>query len=223
MTIDVAEMVDEFVWLLEDTADFIAGRVMAAIRRYHSQLLPPYARVLAEYSQAARALLGGAGPPGRRRLHQAPAGRVFFDFLGENTFRTDMGIERGVLGSLLEHTGPVAESEAYAARVFGAHRSYSGLAGTSGLQPRHHAGLHVGGRPGRACDRNCHKSIEQGLMLTGGGRFPGADPQPLRHHRADPPARVGPRDDPRKGDGGSADAKIRGPEGGLCRPHQLHL
>ena len=43
-----------------------------------------------------------------------------------------MGIERGVLGSLLDHTGPVAASEKYAARVFGAHRSYSGVVGTSG-------------------------------------------------------------------------------------------
>ena len=43
-----------------------------------------------------------------------------------------MGIERGALGSLLDHTGPVGESERYAARVFGAHRSYSGVVGTSG-------------------------------------------------------------------------------------------
>ena len=34
MTIEVAEMVDEFVWPLEDSADFVAGRVMAAIQRY---------------------------------------------------------------------------------------------------------------------------------------------------------------------------------------------
>ena len=33
LTIELAEMVDEFVWLLEDTADFVAGRVMAAIER----------------------------------------------------------------------------------------------------------------------------------------------------------------------------------------------
>ena len=110
---------------------------------------------------------------GRRPGHQGgiaftkhPAGRAFFDFLGENSFRIDMGIERGVLGSLLDHTGPIAESEKYAARVFGAHRSYSGVVGTSGSNRSIM----------QACmkeddlvvlDRNCHKSIEQGLMLTG--------------------------------------------------------
>src|SRR4029450_1827575 len=51
MTVEVAEMVDEFIWPLEDSADFVAGRVMAAIRRYEAQLLPPYTRILAEYAR----------------------------------------------------------------------------------------------------------------------------------------------------------------------------
>jgi arginine decarboxylase len=166
LTIEVAEMIDEFVWLLEDTADFTAGRVMAAIRRYEAQLLPPYARVLAEYARLREHSWSAPGHQGGIAFTKHPAGRAFFDFLGENSFRIDMGIERGALGSLLDHTGPVAESEKYAARVFGAHRSYSGVVGTSGSNRSIM----------QACmkeddlvilDRNCHKSIEQGLMLTG--------------------------------------------------------
>jgi arginine decarboxylase len=166
MTIDVAEMVDEFIWLLEDSADFIAGRVVAAIRRYEAQLLPPYARVLAEYGRLREHSWSAPGHQGGIAFTKHPAGRAFFDFLGENVFRIDMGIERGALGSLLDHTGPVAESEKYSARVFGAHRSYSGVVGTSGSNRSIM----------QACmkeddlvvlDRNCHKSIEQGLMLTG--------------------------------------------------------
>ena len=131
MTIEVAEMVDEFVWLLEDTADFVAGRVLAAIHRYQAQLLPPYARVLADYARLREHSWSAPGHQGGIAFTKHPAGRAFFDFLGENVFRIDMGIERGVLGSLLDHTGPVADSEKYAARVFGAHRSYSGVVGTS--------------------------------------------------------------------------------------------
>ena len=166
MTIEIAEMVDEFVWLLEDTADFVAGRVMAAIERYRAQLLPPYARALALYSQLREHSWSAPGHQGGIAFTKLPAGRAFFDFLGENVFRIDMGIERGALGSLLDHTGVVAESEKYAARVFGAHRSYSGVVGTSGSNRSIM----------QACmkeddlvvlDRNCHKSIEQGLMLTG--------------------------------------------------------
>jgi arginine decarboxylase len=166
MTIEIAEMIDEFVWLLEDTADFVAGRVMAAIERYRAQLLPPYARALALYSQLREHSWSAPGHQGGIAFTKLPAGRAFFDFLGENVFRIDMGIERGALGSLLDHTGVVAESEKYAARVFGAHRSYSGVVGTSGSNRSIM----------QACmkqddlvvlDRNCHKSIEQGLMLTG--------------------------------------------------------
>ena len=166
MTIEVAEMVDEFVWLLDNSADFIAGRVMAAIGRYEAQLLPPYARVLAAYGKLREHSWSAPGHQGGIAFTKHPAGRAFFDFLGENVFRIDMGIERGALGSLLDHTGPVAESEKYAARVFGAHRSYSGVVGTSGsnrsiMQACMKEGDLV------VLDRNCHKSIEQGLMLTG--------------------------------------------------------
>jgi arginine decarboxylase len=166
LTIDIAEMIDEFVWLLEDSADFIAGRVLAAIRRYEAQLLPPYVRVLAEYARLREHSWSAPGHQGGIAFTKHPAGRAFFDFLGENVFRIDMGIERGALGSLLDHTGPVAESEKHAARIFGAHRSYSGVVGTSGSNRSIM----------QACmkeddlvvlDRNCHKSIEQGLMLTG--------------------------------------------------------
>jgi arginine decarboxylase len=166
MTIEIAEMVDEFVLLLEDTADFVAGRVMAAIERYRAQLLPPYARALALYSQLREHSWSAPGHQGGIAFTKLPAGRAFFDFLGENVFRIDMGIERGALGSLLDHTGVVHESEKYAARVFGAHRSYSGVVGTSGsnrsiMQACMKADDLI------VCDRNCHKSIEQGLMLTG--------------------------------------------------------
>ena len=166
ITVEVAEMVDEFIWPLEDSADFIAGRVMAAIRRYEAQLLPPYARMLAEYARLGEHSWSAPGHQGGIAFTKHPAGRAFFDFLGENTFRIDMGIERGALGSLLDHTGPVAESEKYAARVFGAHRSYSGVVGTSGSN---RSIMQACMRDGDLVilDRNCHKSIEQGLMLTG--------------------------------------------------------
>ena len=166
MTIEVAEMVDEFVWPLEDSADFVAGRVMAAIRRYEAQLLPPYARVLAEYGRLREHSWSAPGHQGGIAFTKHPAGRAFFDFLGENMFRIDMGIERGALGSLLDHTGPVAESEKYAARVFGAHRSYSGVVGTSGSN-RSIMQACMKENDLVVLDRNCHKSIEQGLMLTG--------------------------------------------------------
>lgn len=45
--LEVIEQVDDFIWLLEDTPDFIAGRVAAAARRYRDELLPPMFAALA--------------------------------------------------------------------------------------------------------------------------------------------------------------------------------
>ncbi len=97
---------------------------------------------------------------------KSAVGREFLDFFGENLFRSDTGIERASLGSLLDHSGPIKESEAYAAQIFGAHISYSMLNGTSGSNRAIMTAV-VGDKQIALCDRNCHKSIEQGLVLTG--------------------------------------------------------
>ena len=167
VSVEVAQLADEFIWIPEDTAPFIAGRVSAAVDRYREQLLPPYAKALATYNRDNEYSWAAPGHQGGVAFLKSPVGRVFFDFFGENLFRTDMGIERGALGSLLGHSGPVGESERYAARVFGAHRSYTVLNGTSASN-RTIMTACVGDGEIALCDRNCHKSIEQGLALTGG-------------------------------------------------------
>jgi arginine decarboxylase len=165
--ITVMQMADEFVWILEDTAPFIAGRVVAAIKRYVEQLLPPMAAALAKFARNYEYSWHTPGHTGGTAFLKSPVGRAFFDFYGENLFRSDLSISVGALGSLLDHTGPIGEGEKYASRVFGSHRTYCVTNGTStsnrliftAAVPRDRIAL---------CDRNCHKSIEHGLTLTGG-------------------------------------------------------
>ena len=167
ITAEIATMADELVWVLGDTASFIAGRVQAAIERYLENLLPPYAAALMRYNREREYSWAAPGHQGGVAFLKSPLGRLFFDFYGENLFRTDMGIERGALGSLLGHTGPVGASERNAARIFGAHRSYTVLNGTSASN-RTIMSACVGDGDIVLVDRNCHKSIEQGLAMTGG-------------------------------------------------------
>src|SRR5882672_4547365 len=167
VSVEVATLSDEFIWILDDTAAFIGGRVQAAIDRYVEALLPPYAAALARYDREREYSWAAPGHQGGVAFLKSPVGRVFFDFYGENLFRTDMGIERGALGSLLGHSGPVGESERNIARIFGAHRSYTVLNGTSASN-RAIMSACVGDNELALCDRNCHKSIEQGLAITGG-------------------------------------------------------
>jgi arginine decarboxylase len=166
ITIEALEHADELVWVLQDTADFIAGRVHAAMDRYVSGLLPPFFRALLEYNREQEYTWAVPGHQGGVAYLKTPVGRMFHDFYGENLFRTDMGIERVSLGSLLDHTGPIGASEEYAARVFGAHRTYSGLVGTSGSNRAVMSGV-LGSGDIAIVDRNCHKSVMQGLQLTG--------------------------------------------------------
>lgn len=129
---DLLELVDEFAWILEDTADFIAGRAVVAMTHYRQQPLSPLLSALMkhsdihEYSWAAPSHQGGVG------FTRTPAGRFYHDHYGENLFRADMGIERTSLGPLLDHTGVFGENEKYAAHVLGADRSWSVVVGTSG-------------------------------------------------------------------------------------------
>jgi len=50
--IDVMQMVDEYIWTLEDTAAFVGGRVSAATRRYLELMLPPLAAALMHFGQS---------------------------------------------------------------------------------------------------------------------------------------------------------------------------
>ncbi|WIE08552.1 MULTISPECIES: arginine decarboxylase [Providencia] len=160
------EQVDEFAWILEDSADFIAGRVLAAIIRYRANLLPPLMKSLIKYSDVHEYSWAAPGHQGGVGFTKTPAGRIYHDFFGENLFRTDIGIERVAVGSLLDHTGAFGECERNAARIFGADQSYSVVVGTSGSN-RTIMQACMTDNDVVVIDRNCHKSIEQGLILTG--------------------------------------------------------
>ncbi|MEX3242221.1 arginine decarboxylase [Serratia quinivorans] len=166
LSLEMMEQISEFAWILEDSADFIAGRIMAAIRRYRQQLLPPLMSAIMKYNQTHEYSWSAPGHQGGVGFTKTPAGRVYHDFYGENLFRTDSGIERTAMGSLLDHTGAFKDSEKNIARVFGAEQSYSGVVGTSGNNRSVMQACLTENR-GAVVDRNCHKSIEQGLILTG--------------------------------------------------------
>ena len=129
--VSVMEMTNEFIWTLEDTAAFVGGRVVAAIRRYLEVLLPPLASAIMKFTQEYEFSWHTPGHTGGTAFLKSPVGRIFFDYFGENLLRSDLSISVGELGSLLDHSGPMGEHERYAARVFGAHRTYCVTNGTS--------------------------------------------------------------------------------------------
>jgi arginine decarboxylase len=91
---------------------------------------------------------------------------MFHQFFGENMLRADVCNSVEELGQLLDHTGPVAESERNAARIFNADHCFFVTNGTSTSNKMvwHHTVA-----PGDVVvvDRNCHKSILHSIIMTG--------------------------------------------------------
>ncbi len=158
--------VDDFVWLLEDTADFIGGRVQAAIEKYRANLLPPMFRALAKFARVHEYSWHTPGHTGGTGFLKSPVGRAFFEYFGEPLLRSDLSISVGDLGSLLDHSGPIGESEKYVAQVFGAHRTYHVTNGSS-TSNRIILMSSVSHDQIALCDRNCHKSAEHAITMSG--------------------------------------------------------
>lgn len=158
--------VNDFIWLLEDTADFIGGRILSAIERYRASVLPPMLAALAQFSKVYEYSWHTPGHTGGTGFLKSTVGRAFFEFFGEQLFRSDLSISVGELGSLLDHSGPIGASEKYASRVFGSHRSFHVTNGSS-TSNRIILMASVGRDQIALCDRNCHKSAEHAMTMSG--------------------------------------------------------
>jgi hypothetical protein len=95
------EEADDFIWLLEDTPQFVAGRIIAAIDRYRATILPPMFAALVDFSRTHEYSWHTPGHAGGTAFLKHPAGRAFFQFFGEELFRSDLSISVGSLGSII--------------------------------------------------------------------------------------------------------------------------
>lgn len=163
---DVLSQVNDYLWLFEDTKNFLAGRIVAAIDRYRATLLPPMFKALASFAGHYEYSWHTPGHAGGTAFMKHPAGRAFVEFFGEELFRSDLSISVAEVGSLLDHSGAIGEAEHNAARVFGADRSYFV---TNGSSTSNRVILMSSVTRGQIalCDRNCHKSVEHAMTLSG--------------------------------------------------------
>ena len=156
---------DGFVYLLDDTPDWIAGRLRDAARRYRRELAPPMFGALVEFSRTHEYSWHTPGHEGGAAFRKSPVGRAFADFFGEQTLRSDLSISVEELGSLLDHSGAIGEAERRAAAIFGADRTYFVTNGGSTSNRIVHHGCVTAGDV-VALDRNAHKSAEQSATMT---------------------------------------------------------
>lgn len=162
----VSESVVGYIWPLEDTPAFIAGRIVSAARAYGEAVLPPFFKALRRFDDAHEYSWHTPAHAGGVAFLKSPVGRAFFDYYGERLFRSDLSISVEELGSLFEHTGPIGDAERNAARIFGADRTYFVLHGDS-TADRMVGHFCVSHDEIALVDRNCHKSVLHGLVLSG--------------------------------------------------------
>lgn len=120
-----------------------------------------------EYVERGNTQFDCPGHQGGAYFRKHPAGRIFYNFYGENTFRADLCNADVAMGDLLIHEGPALEAQRHAARVFHADKTYFVLTGTSGANK---VVLDALLAPGDIVlyERNNHKSISYGALIQAG-------------------------------------------------------
>ena len=164
--LEIVEQVEGYIWLPEDSPTFIAGRIDAAARRYLDTVLPPFFGQLANFADTHAYSWHTPGHTGGTAFMKTAVGRAFMAFYGEQMLRSDLSVSVGSLGSLNDHSGPVGEAERFAARVFGADHTFFSIGGSSASNE---IILHSSVADGDVVlvDRNCHKSLNYALNMSG--------------------------------------------------------
>jgi ornithine decarboxylase len=159
--------VDGYIYLGQQTPAFYAKQVVASLLKYGKTLLPPFFGGLMAYDGEANIAFDCPGHQGGQFYRKSPAGQLFFKHFGESIFRNDLCNADVDLGDLLIHEGPAVEAQRYAARVFGADKTYFVLNGTSTSNKIvANAVLRRGDLV--LFDRNNHKSLHQGALVQAG-------------------------------------------------------
>ena len=152
----------------EDAPDFVAKYINRYFEAYIEQLKTPFFGRVIEFNESSNEMWTCPGHNGGMFYRRSPVGRVFYEYLGETVFRTDLDNSVVELGDLLVHEGPARKAEDAAAEIFGADRTYFVLNGTS-TSNKVVTGALVSRGDLVLFDRNNHKSNHHGALVLGGG------------------------------------------------------
>ncbi len=164
------ELVGHVVGVINDnlTDRRLFGRqIDEAAKRYEDKVLPPFFGALAQYVYKGKSQFDCPGHQGGAYFRRHPAGRAFYEFYGEELFRSDLCNADVAMGDLLIHEGAPLKAQKAAAKIYNADKTYFVLNGTSASNK---VVLNVALTPGDLVlyDRNNHKSVNHGALLQAG-------------------------------------------------------
>jgi ornithine decarboxylase len=165
--VEVLDYIDGYVFLAEETPEFIAKNLISRLKRYAETLKTPFFGALVDYAKRGNQLWTCPGHNGGIFYNRSPIGRIFVEHLGEAVFRDDLDNSVLELGDLLVHEGPALEAQKEAAAIFGAEKTYFVLNGTSASNKIVLSALLAQGDL-VLFDRNNHKAAHHGALFIGG-------------------------------------------------------
>lgn len=156
--------VEFFEYEISNAAD-IAVTISQKVEEYEKAVTPPLTRALINFAKEGKYTFCTPGHMSGTAFQHSPVGALFYDFFGANTFKADVSVSVGELGSLLDHSGPHRDAEKYIAETFNADRSYIVTNGTSTANKI--IGLYSAPAGSTVLiDRNCHKSLTHLMMMS---------------------------------------------------------
>jgi ornithine decarboxylase/arginine decarboxylase len=166
--VEVLDYIDGYVFLAEETPEFIAKNLVSRLKQYAETLKTPFFGALVDYAEEGNQLWTCPGHNGGIFYNRSPIGRIFVEHLGEAIFRDDLDNSVLELGDLLTHEGPALQAQKEAAAIFGAEKTYFVLNGTSSANKVVLGNLIADGDL-VLFDRNNHKAAHHGALLMAGG------------------------------------------------------
>jgi ornithine decarboxylase len=166
--VEVLDYIDGYIFLAEETPQFIARNLVSRLRHYAETLKTPFFGALVDYAEQGNQLWTCPGHNGGIFYSRSPIGRIFVEHLGEAVFRDDLDNSVLELGDLLVHEGPALKAQQEAAAIFGAEKTYFVLNGTSSSNKIVLSALVAEGDL-VLFDRNNHKAAHHGALFLGGG------------------------------------------------------
>ena len=120
--VEVLDFIDGYVFLAEETPEFIAKNLVSRLKQYAETLKTPFFGALVDYAEEGNQLWTCPGHNGGIFYSRSPIGRIFMEHLGEAVFRDDLDNSVVELGDLLTHEGPGARRRKRRRRRFSAPR-----------------------------------------------------------------------------------------------------
>ncbi|KQO69259.1 amino acid decarboxylase [Methylobacterium sp. Leaf111] len=165
--VEVLDFIDGYIFLAEETPDYIARGLVSRVKQYAETLKTPFFGALVDYAEQGNQLWTCPGHNGGIFYNRSPIGRIFVEHLGEAVFRDDLDNSVLDLGDLLVHEGPALKAQKEAAVIFGAEKTYFVLNGTSASNKIVLSALVAEGDL-VLFDRNNHKAAHHGALFLGG-------------------------------------------------------